>query len=282
MDIEVIQTKNALSPTQMSLAPFAINPYRGCEFGCSYCYGRLTKNMKYNQHTLGIKTNLPQILEKELQYKQVDKVLLGSSCECFTYRELQSGLTEQILTILNDHNVSYTILTKAPLIQRYLHLITHSRNNKIFFTFNFSQEKIKRLLENASPSLTSRLRALKNIQRAGIARRLHIGPYIPYFSHIQEIFSLVKGLIEEVDVELYHKKMGNFPEVLRRLRHYDPRGAAKLEEVYRNKENYYNFSQNLKRSLISLNRDYKFKLYFIVPEFGRFYDSTINYEDTLV
>ena len=281
MDIELIQTKKALVSTQMSLAPFAINPYRGCEFGCTYCYARLTKHAKKSQHTLGIKTNLASILEKELKYKQVTQVLFGSSCECFTYRESHERLTEQILKILNHHNISYTILTKSPLIQRVLPLIKQNTHNKIFFTFNFSRERIKQLLEDNSPSLEARLCALKNIQEAGISLRLHIGPYIPFFSHIEEIFPLVNDLVKEINVELYHKKMGNFPEVLKRLRKHDAFNAAKLEEIYQDKESYYNFSRNLERSLISLNNSYQFKLYCIVPEFDTFYDSKISYENAL-
>jgi len=76
MEIKLIKTQKVLAPTQITLAPFCINPYRGCEFGCLYCYTRLTKASKRDKETLGIKINAPLILEKELKYRNVEKVIL--------------------------------------------------------------------------------------------------------------------------------------------------------------------------------------------------------------
>ncbi|RKY41254.1 MAG: hypothetical protein DRP81_08590 [Candidatus Omnitrophota bacterium] len=281
MKIKLIKTQRVLAPTQITLAPFCINPYRGCEFGCLYCYTKLTKIAQRDKETLGVKINAPLILEKELKYRNVEKVILGSSCECFTYAELTYGISKKIIQILNKNNISYTILTKSPLIQKYLSLIKVNKKNCIFFTFNFSKEKIKSLIEENSPSLKRRLAVIREIKRVGIPLRIHIGPFIPYLSSLEEIFPLIKGLTTEVNIELYHSKMGSFFEILEKIKKVDEGLSKSIENIYRDRESYYNFSEKLKETTLQLNKKYNFKLYFIIPDFDKFYNSKITYESTI-
>ena len=69
MQIKTITTHKVLSPTQMSLAPYAINPYRGCEFQCSYCYAQFADSFKNNE--LGVKIDAPDLLEKKLRTRNI-------------------------------------------------------------------------------------------------------------------------------------------------------------------------------------------------------------------
>lgn len=276
MDIRLINTQKVLVPTQMTLAPYAINPYRGCEFGCCYCYTRLTKT--YSHNALGIKINAPSVLEKELRTKRVEKVVLGSNCECFTYAETKYRISAKILDTLNRFKINSIILTKSCLIQNYLPLIKKNKNNRIFFTFNFSSEKIKALLEGSSPSLEKRRITIEKIVAAGIPLRLHIGPFIPFFSNLEDIFAIFKDKINEMNIELYHSKMGNFNELILKIKSFDKRKTSQLEHVYKNEDAYNNFALSLKKKASALNRKYNYRLYFIIPKFGNFYDSTITYE----
>lgn len=281
MRIKLVHTQRVLAPTIMTLAGFTINPYRGCEFNCSYCYAKSIRIDNKNRDLLGVKINAPEILEKELNYKKIDKVVLGSNCECFTYAEIKFKLTEKILTILNNNRVAYTILTKSHLIGNYLPLIRQNKDNRIFFTFNFSREKIRSFLEEKSPSLENRLAVLERIKQSGIPLRIHIGPFIPYLSDLDEIFFRIKGLTREINIELYHSKTGNFEEVLQKVKDYDYSIAGKIRTVYENRESYRDFSRRLRIRALALNKSYGFKIYFIVPEFDEFYDSRINYENPI-
>ena len=276
MNIKLIETKRVLSPTNMSLAKYAINPYRGCEFGCLYCYSRLTKSFK--PYLLGVKINAPDLLEKQLRSKTVEKVVLGSNCECFTYAERIYRITEKILTILNKYAVAYTILTKSSLVQDYLDLIKKNKDNRIFFTFNLSEESTKIKLESLSPSLKKRLKTLEKIIASNINLRLHIGPFIPYITDIKEIFKLFKDKIKEINIELYHSKMGNFNQVLSIIKNIDKKKASYLESIYKTANSYYNFSKELEAKIKEMNKYYNYKIYFIVPEFDKFYNSQIIYD----
>jgi DNA repair photolyase len=149
MEIKIIHTQKVLSKTQISLADYVINPYQGCEFGCVYCYSQENKNLKNKNffQFLGVKINAPSVLEKELKINKPKRVLLGSTTECFLYQELKYKITQKILFLLNKHHIPYTILTKSSLIKNFLSLIRKNKDNKIFFTLNFSSDYFIKLFE---------------------------------------------------------------------------------------------------------------------------------------
>jgi len=276
MEIKLIKTSKALSPTNMTISPYVINPYRGCEFNCLYCYTRSNKN--FTNASLGIKENIPLQLDKELKTKNISHVLLGSSCECFTYSENKFKLSENILKTLNKHNVSYTILTKSPLISNYLDLISFNKKNRIFFTYNVDSEKIKSLLEESSPTLDERIKAIDKISTKRIDLRIHIGPFLPYISNLENIFELFKNKVKKINIELYHSKLGNFEQVIGKIEKLDTTKALLIKEIYSCQANYVDYADELKESAIKLNENYNYKLFFITPDFNDFYNSKINYE----
>jgi len=285
MNKRLIHTQKTLSPTQISLADFVINPYRGCEFGCLYCYSQENKNIKKIDFSkfLGIKINSPEILEKELRFKKPKRVLLGSITECFQYQELNYGLTRKIIEILNENKIPYTILTKSHLISKYLNLIEENKKNKIYFTFNFASDKITKAIEKKSSSLKQRLATIRKIIKKNISLRIHIGPYIPCLSSLDKIFKLLPREIEEVDIELYHKKQGNFNTIADRIKKISgSKSCEKFKNIYASKVNYYAFSKNLKKDIVSLKSNYSLKFYYIVPDFDSFYNRYLNYEESLL
>ncbi|MEM7816428.1 MAG: radical SAM protein, partial [Candidatus Aenigmatarchaeota archaeon] len=216
MKIKIIKTQKVLSPTQISIGDYVINPYRGCEFGCLYCYSQENKNLQKSNfyNFLGIKINAHLVLERQLYYINPKRVVLGSTTECFQYKELEYKITERILEVLNKYKIPYTILTKSHLIKNYLHLIAQNPKNKIYFTFNCNSDEIIKILEKRSPNIKERLEAIEEILRKNINLRLHIGPFIPYISNLEEILKKIPKEIKEIDIELYHYKMGNFKEML--------------------------------------------------------------------
>ncbi|MBU1122948.1 MAG: hypothetical protein ABIH71_01075 [Candidatus Omnitrophota bacterium] len=287
MEIKHITTQKILSPTQISLADYVINPYRGCEFNCLYCYGQFNKNIEKNdvKKSLGVKINAALCLEKELTYKNPSRVLLGSITECFQYQDQTYKISENILTILNARKIPYTILTKSHLIKNYLPLIARNPKNKIYFTFNCTSNKIIQLLEEKSPLIEERLNTIKEIIKHNISLRLHIGPFIPYISSFKDIMNIMPKEITEVDVELYHHKMGNFDEILHRIKKYiNANTAKKLANVYSNELTYLSFAKDLEKTIKTLHHKNKYrnKIFYIVPNFNEFYKSSITYENELI
>jgi len=285
MDTKIIYTQKTLSPTQINLADFVINPYRGCEFGCLYCYSQENKNIKKVDFSkfLGIKINSPEILEKELRFKNPKRILLGSTTECFQYQELRYGLTKKIIEILNQKNIAYTILTKSHLVSEYIDLIAKNRQNKIYFTFNFGSDKIIKAIEKKSSSIRQRLNAIGKIVKKNIPLRIHIGPFIPYLSSLDEILKLLPKGIKEIDIELYHKKQGNFNKITSQIKKIlGPKSYQDFKSIYASKDNYCAFSADLRKYIIALKSNFRLKFYYIVPDFDSFYNQYLNYEESLL
>lgn len=284
MQIKLINTQKVLSPTNITIADYVINPFRGCSFGCLYCYSQENKNIKDTNfsHTLGVKINAPDIIEKELRYITPKRVLLGSTTECFQYAESKYQITGQILRILTDNKIPYTILTKSHLIKGYLPLISQNYDNKIYFTINCSSNKIIRFLEEKSPLLEQRIETIKEIITRKINLRIHIGPFFPYLSSLKEIIALLPQGIKEIDIELYHHKMGRFNDILNIIKeNLGKEIRDKLYKIYSHEENYLKFAENLKNEIKNIHKKHNFKFFFIVPDFNKFYNSLINYENSL-
>jgi DNA repair photolyase len=279
MEIKIIHTQRVLSKTQINLADYVINPYRGCEFGCIYCYSQENKNLKSKSFSqfLGVKINAPSVLEKELKIKKPKRVLLGSTTECFTYQELKYKITQRILFLLNEHKIPYTILTKSSLIKNYLSLIEKNKENKIFFTLNLHSDYLIKLLEKKSPPFKERLSTIEEIIKKKINLRIHVGPFIPYLSSLKDIFKIIPSDIKEVDIEIYHHKMGNFLKIIEIIeKNLGEKISNKIKEVYKEEKNYYSFAENLKEEIKNVNK--KFKIFFLVPSYNDFYNSSLDYE----
>ena len=108
MKVNLVRTDKVLSPTSINLADYVINPYRGCEMGCAYCYSRNNKNMKSRRKDWGnfvdVKINSIEILKKELNDVENTniKVLLGSITEIFQPVEKKYHLSEKIIKLLRE------------------------------------------------------------------------------------------------------------------------------------------------------------------------------------
>ena len=281
MQIKKILTQKVLSPTNITLADYVINPYRGCSFGCLYCYSQENKNIDQNEFfdVLGIKENAPSILERELRFIHPKRVLLGSTTECFQPQELELQITRKILKVLNQHNIPYTILTKSHLIKEYLPIISENKSNKIYFTLNCTCDTTIRLLERQSPGLNQRLDTIQAILDASIQLRIHIGPFIPYISNLDEILKILPKGITEIDIELYHHKMGQFKDIVSML---TPQLKEKLLNIYINKSSYDKYAKQLKNDIKSMQKKYpSIKFFYIVPDFNQYYSNSIDYEQAI-
>ncbi|MBN3040632.1 MAG: hypothetical protein JW867_05850 [Candidatus Omnitrophica bacterium] len=285
MKIKETPTQKVLSNTQINLGDFVINPYRGCEFSCAYCYCQKNKNINGDDfgNTLSIKTNAPEILKKELRFKKPERVLIGSTTECFQYKEEEYKITEQILSILNSHSIPYTILTKSHLIRNYLGLIKKNNKNKIYFTLNFSKQVLINIFEKKSSSLEERLNTISRIKDAGIDLRIHIGPFMPFISDLEEILKLVPNTINEIDVELYHHKQGNFKKILDLTKeHINTKTAENLATVYSSPSQHLAYASLIKRKIKELAKSYPGQFYFILADFNGYYNSGMDYQKPLI
>ncbi|MDD5005320.1 MAG: radical SAM protein [Candidatus Omnitrophica bacterium] len=283
MKINLIKAEKILSPTQISIAPYTINPYRGCPFGCLYCYAQENKAVKKQGLVWGefidIKINCLELLEQEIKNKKIERVLLGSTVECYPPQEEKFLLTQNIIKILNKNNVAATILTKSPLIKRDLDIISQFNKNKIYLTINFNSEKTKKIFEPNSSALEERLEILKEIQERDINNRVHIAPFLPYIQDIKTICCSVEKYTQEISIELYNFKMGNWPKIKKVIENnFDKKTISKIERIISTKENYESFIKQWTEEMKRIEKTLNKKLLLLAPDFNDYYRASAVYE----
>lgn len=283
LKVNIINTERLLSPTQIGLADFVINPYRGCELGCTYCYAQLNKNIKKRKGAWGrfldVKINAPETLEKELNKIRPKKIIMGSTTECFQPQEKKFHITENLLRILKKRIIPIVVLTKSSLIEDYVNLLNYHNENKVYFTFIFKKNIVKNIFEQNSPTINRRIETIKKLIKNNIKVKIHIGPFIPYIESLQDLFQHIPRKIEEVEIEIYNFKMGNFAQILKIInQRLSSDLGCKIENIYATSKNYYDYCSSLQAKAREINEKYNFKLNFIIPEFNYWYTDKIKYE----
>lgn len=186
-----VKVTRILNPTSIDLGEFVINPYKGCELSCLYCYVRSNRVVAKEKRPWGsyvdVRINAPELLKKELLLKKPKCVLLGSTTECFQPVDERYQLTRKILEVLNEARVCYVILTRSPGICRYMPLLKSGFCKKIYFTINHMKPVLKNSLEPKSPEFEDRYNAIDELFEHGV-------PVVPYFSPLLPGISNYKGV----------------------------------------------------------------------------------------
>src|SRR5215469_17439576 len=170
---------------------WTINPYRGCEFGCVYCYARYTHDfldlrdpMDF-ERKIFVKRMAADVLARTLSRTPIgtDAIALGTATDPYQPAERKYGLTRSMLEVFaNLSGLDLSITTKSSLIVRDLALLTKiNRRSKLSVNFSLItlDRKLQRVLEPRAPRPGLRLRALNELSRARIACNLLMMPMIP-------------------------------------------------------------------------------------------------------
>ena len=169
----------------------SINPYRGCEHGCVYCYARpshavmnLSPGLDFESR-LFYKPNAAELLEKELGAKnyKCSPIALGANTDPYQPIERTYNVTRSILQTLSKHDHPATIVTKgAALILRDLDLLADmARRNLITVHVSVTtlDAKLKRTLEPRAASPAARLAVISRLADAGVPVGVLVAPVIP-------------------------------------------------------------------------------------------------------
>src|SRR6266446_3179439 len=168
----------------------SINPYRGCEHGCIYCYARpshayleLSPGLDF-ETKLFAKTNAAELLRAELAkpgYKP-SPIALGANTDCYQPIERKYRITRQILEVLAQCEHPVTIVTKSALIERDLDLLAPMAQKnlvRVFVSIGSLDRELARKLEPRAASPQRRLDVLKNLANAKVACGVMVAALIP-------------------------------------------------------------------------------------------------------
>lgn len=168
----------------------SINPYRGCEHGCVYCYAR--PSHEYLNFSAGldfetkilIKEMAPELLRRELTSPQWVPQVLAMSGVTDPYQpvERRQGLTRKCLAVLVEFRNPVVIVTKNSLVTRDLDLLRELARHKaaaVYLSITTLDGELARLMEPRASQPFRRLQAIQAIRQAGVPVGVMIAPVIP-------------------------------------------------------------------------------------------------------
>ncbi len=168
----------------------SINPYRGCEHGCVYCYARPTHC--YLGHSAGLdfetklyaKANAAALLELELGKRsyQPETIALGSNTDPYQPIERTRGITRGILEVLARTNHPVGIVTKSALVARDIDILAPMGAKglaKVAISITTLDRHVARAMEPRAATPSRRLDAIRQLSAAGIPVTVMVAPVIP-------------------------------------------------------------------------------------------------------
>jgi len=187
-----IQNRSLLARCDSVRVPFEwmINPYRGCEFACKYCYARYTHEfMELRESTdfeqkIYVKQHAPWLLRQELaKVKRGERIAIGSATDPYQPAERRFGVTRGILTELAEHRgLEVGIITKSDMIVRDTDLLWRiAQQNKltVCLTVTTTRVDLARIMEPRAPRPDLRLKAVTHLVTAGIHAGVNCAPVLP-------------------------------------------------------------------------------------------------------
>jgi DNA repair photolyase len=169
---------------------WTINPYRGCEFACKYCYARYThefmeiRNSIEFEQKIYAKQHAADLLRQELRrVKPGEEIALGTATDPYQPIEKKLEITRAILEVFSRHSgLELGIVTKSAMIARDMDLLQEiSRQNQVTvnFTVTTTDPDLARILEPRAPRPDLRLGALRELRAAGIRAGVICAPVLP-------------------------------------------------------------------------------------------------------
>jgi DNA repair photolyase len=207
---EAVPTRSVLNSPAATHMPFwSVNPYIGCEFGCTYCYARDTHRWTMERHDsqdaekplsfpasplprldafenrILVKIDAPAILRRTLDPARIDgaPIVIGTATDPYQPAERRFRITRGLLESLLPHRgLHLGIITKSPLITRDTDLLVQLAERhtlKVHISLAALEGRLVRRIEARSPAPHARLRALGRLAAAGLDVGLLVAPIIP-------------------------------------------------------------------------------------------------------
>lgn len=216
LDITTIEAKSLLSPAKgfIRAYDFTLNPYRGCQYGCSYCYAAaFSPNLKMREDWgkwVLVKQNAAKVLHQELerwQRKKSHPCHIYMSTVTDPYQPIESKwlLTRRLLEVMIPFQPVLVLQTRSPMIIRDLDLICQFKHIRVNMSIPTASETVRKDFEPKTPSIKARLQAISNIKHRSQARcSITITPLLPIFPYDQLKFIDQLQMVDRVVIQGLH------------------------------------------------------------------------------
>ncbi|MBV8114032.1 MAG: radical SAM protein [Silvibacterium sp.] len=169
---------------------WSINPYRGCEFGCRYCYARYThefmelRDPADFERKIYIKQSAAWLLRQELRsLKSNEPIAIGTATDPYQPIERRANITRSILEVFaGERGLSLGIVTKSTLIERDIDLLQQIAANNdltVHITITTHDARLARILEPRAPRPDLRFRTVRCLREARLRTGVMCSPLMP-------------------------------------------------------------------------------------------------------
>jgi DNA repair photolyase len=169
---------------------WSVNPYRGCQHACAYCYARPSHQyLSFGAGTdfdrrIVVKTNAPELLSLELARRswKGETVIFSGNTDCYQPLEASYELTRRCLEVCVARANPIGMITKGALVRRDIDVLQrlHARAGaQVTITIPFWDETVARKIEPGAPTPSKRFETMRALSEAGIPTGIAIAPLIP-------------------------------------------------------------------------------------------------------
>lgn len=195
---------------------YTLNPYSGCSFGCTYCYAAFFSRTEDQRKNWGywvqVKENALQLLIKFRKKSLKDKTIYMSSVtDPYQPIEKELNLTRSLLKeLITYHQPRLVIQTRSPLAIRDIDLFKQFKVIQVNMTITTDSETVRKVFEPLCPSNASRLKAIKEINDAGVNTCITMTPLLPIENAEDFAKKLLDTGIKKFIIQPFHSDKGKF------------------------------------------------------------------------
>ncbi|UCH71546.1 MAG: radical SAM protein [Thermoplasmatales archaeon] len=237
MIIREIRCKTALSASSLPGLTYSLNPYRGCQHKCAYCY--VPNVIRVNRNDWGsfvdVTTNIPKILSTELKNKKTGVVGISTVTDPYQPVEKKYKFTRLCLEQLLIHDFPICIQTKSDLIKRDYDIISKFSKAEVMISIATLNDKERKLLEPNSSSIQSRLDVVRFFSDLGIKTNIFFGPIYPSITK-NIVTEIIDVFIEYGAQEIMMDKLNLKPDILENIEKISPDLKNLIKNDVSNKE----------------------------------------------
>ncbi len=186
----------------------SINPYRGCEHGCIYCYARpahayvnLSPGLDF-ETKIFYKEKAHILLEKEIDKKNYicKPIVIGANTDPYQPVESKLNITRKLLEVMQRYHHPVMLITKGSLIERDLDILADMASKglaKVAISVTTFSSELKLSLEPRTAAPKARLRVIRHLTEAGVPVRVMAAPMIPMINdmELESILEQARGLV---------------------------------------------------------------------------------------
>lgn len=246
MILNSVTAKSALSPCGIEGIDYTVNPYIGCGHSCAYCYAEFMRRFSGHESErwgafVDVKSNLPELLTREIERKKPGSVWLSSVTDCYQPAEKQHGLTRKVLEAFyasdRGRQFDISVLTKSSLAERDFDLFK-TLDVEFGMTINTLNDRYRKAIEPFASSAAERLRLLKKAKDVGLHTYAFIGPVLPGITDLDALFCELTD-VEYLFVEMLNTKTSVMTRLVPLMKRLFPEEFKAWEPLLGDREAYY-------------------------------------------